>query len=581
MNKHDSGSESRPTRDQDELTISESRLRAFAQVLPDLALVLDEDGRYVEVLNPENQLLYKEAKDLKGMRLHELFPKAQADSYLSIIRKALKTAEPQIFEYPLQVMKGRCWFEARVAPIPVREGERSLVLWLARDITERKESEEEITDSQYYFENLDRISKAISRARDIDELLFRVVQEILEIFQVDRAWFVYPCDPNSPTWSVPVEATVPEYPGLFALKTEMPGDDSTSRAFELALDSAEPLVFVSTAIMEELESGALEMLADGQASAFNVVEFEELSKTLSQFNIKSQIAISLQPKVGKPWMLGVHQCAYFRRWSDIEIKLFREIAERVTDCLTNFVLFRQLEEDVVERKRSEEQAQALLEQNRALTQRLFSIQEEERRHLSRELHDEFGQLLTAINLHAQAISRQCDGQTAGVRESARVVADGAAQVIQDIRNMIRQLRPHTLDTLGLAVSLEELVMQIRSQNPELNIELELQGEFDGFGEMINITLYRVIQEGITNVIKHAKANTMAINMLCHPRSNGSGGSVELLMQDDGVGVDFDGRMSGMGLMGMRERILAVGGQFHINAVDTGGVRIGVSIPLDI
>jgi signal transduction histidine kinase len=498
-----------------------------------------------------------------------------------VIHEAIKTGEPQVLEYLLELPAGICWFEARVASIPSEVGAKPMVVWLARDITERKRAEEAIKESQYYFENLDRISRAISQATDIDDMLFHVVQEILTIFRVDRAWFVYPCDPSSPTWSVPVEATVPEYPGLFALKTEMPGDDSTARAFELALDSDEPLVFVSTAIMEELESGALDMLAAGPSSAYKVVEFEELSDTLTKFNIKSQIAIALQPKVGRPWMLGVHQCAYFRRWSDTEVKLFREIAERVTDCLTNFVLFRQLEEDVVERKRSEEHAQRLLEQNRALTQRLFSIQEEERRHLSRELHDEFGQLLTAINLHAQAISRQCDGQAEGVRESAQVVAEGAAQVIQDIRNMIRQLRPHALDTLGLTASLEELVTQIRFQNPELNIELDLQGECAGLEETVNITLYRVVQEGITNVIKHAKADTMAISMRCRPGAKGCAKSVELLMQDNGVGVDLDDRMSGMGLMGMRERILAVGGEFYINSVDAGGVSIKVLIPLDI
>lgn len=772
----------------DALSASESRLRAFTQVLPDLALVLDEDGRFIEVLNPGSPLLYKDVQELQGKLLHDVFPRFLADSYLAVIRKATESEVVQVFEYSLEVMAGLRSFEARVAPIPPEAGGKPLVLWLARDITERKEAEHAVRESQYYFKNLDRISKAISQAADMDDMLFHVVQEILDIFQVDRAWFAYPCDPNSSTWSIPVEVTVPEYPGMFALKTEMPGDDTTSRAFELALENPEPLVFVSTAIMRELEGGALEMLADGQASAFKVVDFEELSETLSRFNIKSQIAIALRPKVGKPWLLGVHQCGYFRRWSDNEVKLFREIAERVTDCLTNFVLFHQLEEDVVkreriaqalkssqhyfqslnqislaisrgsniedmlryvaeeilaifqvdrawflnpcdpqapswrvpveatvpefpgvfagdmempwdetsalvfkmaldtrdplvfvnasdadahsraalasgesgafkvielkevadtlkqfdikseivialrpkagepwlmgvhqcayfrrwsdseitlfrdiaeritdcltnfvlfkqlqedieQRKRSEERAQGLLEENRALTQRLFSIQEDERRRLSRELHDEFGQLLTAINLHAQAISRQCSDQSPGVRESARIVAEGASQVIHDIRNMVRELRPYAMDDLGLVASLQELVSQIKAHCIDLNIELNVQGEFSGLGEEISITLYRVIQEAMTNVIKHAEAKEMYIALLSTPASASDSGCIELVMEDDGIGVDLNEKVQGMGLMGMRERVLAVGGEFDIANKEAGGVRIRVSIPI--
>jgi PAS domain S-box-containing protein len=561
------------------LVAIEPRLRAFIQVLPDLALILDQDGRYVEILNPGNPLLYKQDAGLRGKLLHEVFPSSLADAYLAVIHKAIETGAPQEFEYSLEVMAGPCWFDALVAPIPVEPGSKPMVVWLARDITERKRAEGALKDSQYYFENLDRISRAISQACDIDDMLFRVVQEILTIFQADRTWFVYPCDPDSPTWSVPVEATVPEYPGLYALKTEMPRSDVISRVFNLALDCPEPFIFVSTRKKEILEDGIIRPAPDCPLSSYESVELDEFAVINDQFGIKSQMAIAMRPKVGKPWLLGMHQCAYHRHWSDNEARLFHEIAERITDCLTNFVLFRQLEEDIAVRRRSEVRAQELLERNRALTQRLFSVQEEERRHLSRELHDEFGQLLTAINLHAQAVGRQCGDQSPGLRESARVVAEGSAQIIRDIRNMVRQLRPHALDELGLAMSLNELVLQIRSQCPELSITLDLQGELNGLGEVLNITLYRLIQEGITNVIKHAKANSMRIS-LHHRRTEKAGeGVVELLMQDDGVGVELDGEVIGMGLMGMRERVLALGGSFHLGGEERGGVKIKASIPV--
>jgi len=578
MSTNDAPFKHNPTRKHNALTTTEAQLRAFAQVLPDLAMVIDEDGRCIDILNPGSPLLYKEAEQVRGLLLHEVFSKPQADSFLTVIKKSVNTDDPQVLEYSLEMATGPRWFEARVAPIPAETGNKSMVMWLARDITERKKVEQALQESQFYFENLDRISKAMSQASDTDDMLFRVVQEILTIFQVDRAWFAYPCDPNSPTWNIPIEATVPEYPGLFALKAEMPGDHSTARAFELALSSKDPLVFVSTAIMKELESGALEMLAEGPSSTFKVVEFEELSETLSRFDIKSQIAIAIQPKVGKPWLLGVHQCAYFRRWSENEVKLFREIAERVTDCLTNFVLFRQLEKDLVERKRSETRATKLLEQNRTLTQRLFRIQEEERRYISQELHDEFGQLLTAINLHAQTIYRKCDGSAAGIKESAHIVTEGTAAVIQSIRNMIRELRPVSLDLLGLKVTLEELIRQTQSQHSELNVELNFSGGCDDFGEHINIMLYRVIQEAITNVIKHAKAQHLTIELI-ETTDSETGKSVRLIIHDDGIGIDADKVKQGMGLTGMRERVLASGGKIYISSLENSGLLIDASIPV--
>jgi len=567
------------TRGLETLTTSEAQLRAFTQVLPDVALVIDEDGLVIDILNPDSQLLYMEAKQAIGLLLHQIFPKHQADDFVAVIHRAIKTGDLQVCEYSLEVPVGFCWFEARVALIPVETDNKPVVMWLARDITASKKAEEEIAESQYYFENLDRISKAITQATDIEDLLFHVAQEILEIFQVDRAFFIHPCDPSAPTWSVPIEATVPEYPGMFALKTELPRDETSVRGFELVLDSDEPLVFVNTTVMQEIDSGALDLMADGQSSDYHVVEFEVLSEALLQFDIKSMIAIAIRPKVGKPWQLGVHQCAYFRRWSDTEIKLFREIAGRVTDSLTNFVLFRQLEEDIVKRKRSEQCAQELLEQNRALTQRLFNTQEEERRHISRELHDEFGQLLTAINIHAQFIYRQHDTTNAKARESARIVAEGTAEIIQNIHNMISQLRPSSLDDLGLKVTLQELIRQTQQQHPELNIEIDLHGNLDDLGENINITLYRVVQEAITNVIKHAKARYISIELFEILDSEVSR-SAQLTIQDDGVGIDVNEVTQGMGLTGMRERILATGGEIYFDSSESGGVLINALIPID-
>ena len=130
-------------RSEEALRDSETRLRAFATAVPDVSFILDEEGRYVEVLaQPQTEsLLFANAEELKGRLLHDVLPKRSADLFLSVIRKTIETEEPQTLEYALTVRAGRHWFEARTAPLPLAGGPR-MVVWVARDITQRKRMEE-------------------------------------------------------------------------------------------------------------------------------------------------------------------------------------------------------------------------------------------------------------------------------------------------------------------------------------------------------------------------------------------------------------------------------------------------------
>lgn len=123
---------------------SEARLRAFVNALPDIAFILDEKGRYVEVLTAPRAepLLYSAINDLKGRLMHDVLPREDADKFLSVIHKTIDTEAPQIIEYDLSVQAGRMWFEGRTAPLPI-EGENRMVVWVSRDITERRKADEE------------------------------------------------------------------------------------------------------------------------------------------------------------------------------------------------------------------------------------------------------------------------------------------------------------------------------------------------------------------------------------------------------------------------------------------------------
>ena len=125
----------------------QERLRAFTRALPDPAFVLDEDGHYIEVIATESDQPYASSDELRGRRIDQLFANGEAEEFLSTIRRTIETREPQTLQYRFDASEGPRWFEGRSAPMHTGNGDSPMVVWLARDITERKEAEEQIAAS--------------------------------------------------------------------------------------------------------------------------------------------------------------------------------------------------------------------------------------------------------------------------------------------------------------------------------------------------------------------------------------------------------------------------------------------------
>lgn len=222
-----------------------------------------------------------------------------------------------------------------------------------------------------------------------------------------------------------------------------------------------------------------------------------------------------------------------------------------------------------------EQAQAqlakTLAENRQLIQRSIQVQEDERRNIARELHDEMGQWLNALKLDAVSIRDRADGE---IKAAAQSIVEVTNHVYEVARNLMRRLRPVALDELGLPSALQYLVDQWQRRHPTVKCTFSTEGSLEELGEVANITLYRFVQECLTNVAKHAEAGEVKIAL----RRIAPTGEVELAVSDDGRGFEPRRATLGMGLLGLRERIEVLGGVFTLEAGTGRGVDVRGLLP---
>lgn len=214
------------------------------------------------------------------------------------------------------------------------------------------------------------------------------------------------------------------------------------------------------------------------------------------------------------------------------------------------------------------------EQNRLLTQKSLAIQEQERRYLAQELHDELGQSISAIKALAVSISQSGDSFQR-VNDSARTITEVSQRIYDTVRGLMRRLRPVMLDELGLLPALQNLVDEWNEHHGDIFCRLDVDGELPPLTEDIKINLYRIVQEALTNVAKHARASEVAVTL--RPCAN-SGSDLELQIVDNGIGMTAT-ITSSLGLRGMRERAEALGGMFDLRNAPGGGVRLRVQIPI--
>lgn len=526
---------------------------------------------------------------------------------------------------------------------------------------------------------LDQITQVSLTGKDMQAVLKGVLDLVIELFHADRAWFLYPCDPDAPTWGVPMESNRGEWPGLFLKGDEIPVDSDISAVFK-------------------------EMLSTPRVVQYGPASDHPVPPNIAlQFSVKSQLMIALRPNTGSAWLFGLHHCAEPVKHDVEDLTIFAAIAHRIADMLSVLIATRQLSEnevkfralydstsdavmllsesgfidcnkatlaifgcrsldefkfrhpsdfsplrqpcgtdsislaskyinlaldrgshrfewmhrrsdtgadfpaevllsamelngkrilqatvrDISERKHAEAELLDLMAESRRAEielrehQRLLrdmAAQEVTRRendfkHIAREVHDELGQTLTALRMDISLLRMQFGKLDPALNSKIKGVLVLVDQAIRGIRDVAANLRPPALD-MGLVPAIAWLCKQYPGQ-ARAGCKLLIVDEPIELDDAKTVALFRIVQESLTNAARYAEAKQVGVTLSV------SDDNIVVEVRDDGKGFD-PALMSGhrsFGLLGMRERAIALGGMVTIDSAPSKGTSVSVRIPI--
>jgi len=230
----------------------------------------------------------------------------------------------------------------------------------------------------------------------------------------------------------------------------------------------------------------------------------------------------------------------------------------------------------LDRKRAEAALRGAHERLQALLQQLMEVQEQERRQLARDLHDEIGQALTAVKMNLQTLQRGgTAAATASPLEDSLTIIDG---IMQHVRDLSLDLRPSLLDDLGLVSAVRWYVAR-QAERAGWTADVTAEESLSRLPADLAIACYRIVQEAVTNAMRHARASEVSVSLQrCDP-------DLDIRIRDDGVGFDVAGAQSritegrSLGLLGMDERVRILKGRLTIDSHPGGGTEVRVRIPI--
>jgi PAS domain S-box-containing protein len=501
---------------EEELRASEAELRALFEAMTDVILVYDEEGRYLKVAPTNPSLLYRPPTELLGKTLHEVLPAEQADEFLSHIRRALETRQTVNFEYRLQIGHRQRWFDCAISPML-----EDKVVWVARDITERVRAQELLEER---VAALSRVAANLTFERPTEDILDALAESAVNAATAVACGVVL----------VDEETDAPHLFGSYGL----PQGYTTGlhAAYQAGAQSTSLKAFYTHQPVLVRDVRRL-LLAD------------PLYASIHRFlrRVSWDITYNL-PLVSRGRGLGVIFFCYLpeQEPGEDEKVFLGAVADQAAVAVENAHLF------------SEARGKAVLE---------------ERQRLARELHDSVSQALYGIALGAKSAREWLDeGDPDEVAEPLDYVLSLAEAGIAEMRALIFELRPESLESDGVVAALEKQAAALEARH-KIEVETTLCDEPEIPLEAKE-ALYRIAQEALHNVVKHARASSVQIMMEC------DSGEVTLEVSDDGTGFDAKADFPGhFGLRSMHERASRLGGTLKLETAPDKGTSVRARIPV--
>ncbi len=404
---------------------------------------------------------------------------------------------------------------------------------IIKDITHRKQTEEDLKQRYRELSILNNIAVALNHNIELDRLLGETLKNVLKVLQLSNGVIIL-IDRTGAAASVQV-------------RHGLPAEDS---------DLKDAIKFRDPLLKKHLIEGDMELKPEPTFPTFQV-----------RYNIKGRRYT--------PWLTcflitfkkqGVGFFALEipsnRSLGSQEIHLMGSLGNFLGGAIENTRL-----RDTIRRHRQE---------LRQLTEKLFQSQEEERRRIARELHDESGQSLTAVKLALERLEANVVSDGNGLKAEIGEISRMVRRTSEEIRRLSFHLHPTLLSDLGLEPALTLYMKEIKL-NSDLDIEFDMVGFDQRLGMETETAFYRFSQEALTNTLKHAAAEKFRLSIIkSYPK-------IIFLAEDDGVGFDtkFIGKdKRSLGLLGMRERTFLLGGTFQLRSKPGTGTRIRIEIPID-
>ena len=510
--------------------------------------IMDSDSGYVWV-TPRTRELLLFAPDEK-LNYENIFkavhPEDRVRIYM-VVQQTLQSGENFFFDFRAVRPDGSLrWISARgqqygkVAEEPIR------ILGLFLDITERKQVEDVLQERLRFEKLLSELSaRFVNITNDrVDTEIEGGLRQILEFFQFDRCSLLRIL-PDKASWQIThivSSGHVPPYPA---------GTEFPRSLFPWAYDK----------LTKQNEAVFISKLDDLPAEA-NVDR-----QSCIEWGICSYYNIPILVDDSCSHVIHINTAKSGRSWSE---ELFSRL-RLVGEIFINALVRKQREETLRENAR-------LLRENenelRGLAGKLIYVQEEERSRIARELHDDLGQRLTAFSIDLGRLEKKLLGQQAPLQESLREMKNAIVGISEDAHNLSRQLHPSVLDDLGLIKAVKsECASFSRREGTEVVFNHENIPRV--ISKDLSLSLYRIVQEGLNNISKHACAEHISVSL------TGTDHVVVLSIQDNGVGFDWEEvkRHPGLGFSSMRERARFIGGEFFISTELEKGTTITVKAPL--